>query len=219
MRASSHQEGPKSQSSQIVPIVTPEGFLYSAMSRFIFIITCVGAMASVSHANKNFSPDWTFTGSSLADAEQLGAAKWTAQKGEVIGTPSSPEGGWLLFDNPVQDVQMATSFQCAVGCQAGLVLRLEKTADGFKGVFVAISDTPGAFAVTLDAQGRFLTKEPLERGGGTVRALAPPQPPGALDATRAGGPGRGGAGRGGPPRRRGAGAGRGGPPERSPYTR
>ena len=135
-------------------------------------------MESVSHANKNFIPDWTFTGSSLADAEQLGAAKWTAQNGEVIGTPSSPDGGWLLFKNPVQDVQMATSFQCAAGCQAGLLLRLEKTADGFKGVFVSISDTPGAFAVTLDAQGRVLTKEPLERGGGTVRALAPPQPQG-----------------------------------------
>src|SRR5918994_5262248 len=207
MGASSHQEGPKSQSSQIVPIVTPERFLYSAMSRFICIITCVAAIASVSHANKNFSPDWTFTGSSLADAEQLGAAKWTARNGEVIGTPSSPDGGWLLFKNPVQDVQMATSFQCAAGCQAGLVLRVEKTADGFKGVFVSISETPAAFAVTLDAQGRILTKEPLERGGGTVRALAPPQPPGAPDAARAGGPARGGPGRGGVPGRGGAGAG------------
>ena len=174
----------------------------------------------MSHANKNFIPDWTFTGSSLADTEQLGAAKWSAQNGEVIGTPSSPDGGWLLFKNPVQDVQMATSFQCAAGCQAGLLLRLEKTADGFKGVFVSISDTPGAFAVTLDAQGRILTKEPLERGGGTVRALAPPPPPGAADAARAGGPARGGAGRGGPARGAGGGgAGRGGPPERSPYTR
>src|SRR5918994_1750951 len=207
MRASSHQEGPKSQSSQIVPIVTPEGFLYSAMSRFIFIITCVAAMASVSHANKNFSPDWTFVGSSLADAEQLGAAKWSAQNGELIGTPASPDGGWLLFKNPVQDVQMATSFQCAAGCQAGLLLRLEKTADGFKGVFVSISETPRAFAVTLDAQGRILTKEPLERGGGTVRALAPPPPPGAPDAARAGGPARGGPARGGPARG-GGGAGR-----------
>ena len=159
------------------------------MSRSILIILCVAAVASVPHANKNFIPDWTFTGSSLADAEQLGAAKWTAQNGEVIGTPSSPDGGWLLFKNPVQDVQMATSFRCAAGCQAGLLLRLEKTADGFKGVFVSISETPGAFAVTLDAQGRVLTKEPLERGGGTVRALAPPQPQGAPDAARAGGPG------------------------------
>jgi hypothetical protein len=189
------------------------------MSRFIFIITCVAAMASMSHANKNFVPDWTFTGSSLADAEQLGAAKWTAQNGEVIGTPSSPDGGWLLFENPVQDVQMATSFQCAAGCQAGLLLRLEKTADGFKGVFVSISETPGAFAVTLDAQGRVRTKEPLERGGGTVRALAPPQPLGAADATRGGGAGRGGVGRGGPGPG-GGGIGRGGGlPEGSPYTR
>src|SRR5688572_30187392 len=201
MRESSHQEGPKLRSSQIVPIAAPEGFLYSAMFRFILIILlCVAAMASVSHANKNFSPDWTFTGSSLADAEQLGAAKWTARNGEVIGTPSSPDGGWLVFKNPVQDVQMATSFQCAAGCQAGLVLRLENTADGFKGVFVSISETPGAFAVTLDAQGRVLTREPLERGGGTVRALAPPPPQGTADSARAGGLGRGGQGRGVPGR-------------------
>ena len=184
------------------------------MSRSIFIILCVAAMETVSHANKNFIPDWTFTGSSLADAAELGAAKWTAQNGEVTGTPSSPDGGWLLFKNPVQDVQMATSFQCATGCQAGVLLRLEKTADGFKGVFVSISETPGAFAVTLDEQGRVRTKEPLERGGGTVRALAPPPPPGVpADAGRAGGPGRGGPGRGG------GGRGATGPPERSPYTR
>src|SRR5688572_5695967 len=149
MRASSHQEGRKLQSSQIVPIAAPEGFLYSAMSRFILSMLCVAAMATVSLANKNFVPDWTFTGSSLADTEQLGAAKWSAQNGELIGTPASPDGGWLLFKNPVQDVQMAASFQCAAGCQAGLLLRLEKTADGFKGVFVSISETPGAFTVTL----------------------------------------------------------------------
>ncbi len=180
----------------------------------IITIVSVAGLERSTHANKNFIPDWTFTGSSIADTEQLGAAKWTAQNGEVIGTPSSPDGGWLLFTHPLQDVQMATSFQCAAGCQAGLLLRLEKTADGYKGVFVSISETPGAFAVTLDAQGRFLTKEPLERGGGTVRALAPPPSQGAAaDAGRAGGPGRGGPGRGG------GGRGATGPPERSPYTR
>jgi hypothetical protein len=190
------------------------------MFRFILILMWVAATATVSHANKNFVPDWTFTGSSLADTDQLGAAKWSAQNGELIGTPASPDGGWLLFNNSVQDVQMAAAFHCAAGCQAGLVLRLEKTVDGFKGVFVSISETPGAFAVALDAQGRIVTKEPLERGGGTVRALAPPPPPGAVDATRAGGPARGGPGRGGPARGGGGGgAARGGPPERSPYTR
>ena len=183
------------------------------MRLFFITVLCTAAFGRASHANKNFVPDWAFTGSSLSDTEQLGNARWTAQNGEVIAIPSSPDGGWLVFNKPVQDVQIATSFQCAAGCQAGLLLRLEKTADGFKGVLVSISETPGAFAVTLDAQGRVLTKEPLERGGGTVRALAPPQPQAAPDGARAGGPGRGGPGRGA-----GA-AGRGGPPEPSPYTR
>src|SRR5688500_3525474 len=178
---------------------------------FVITLCCVTALEHAAHANRNFIPDWTFTGSSLADAEQLGDARWTAQNGELTGTPSSPDGGWLLFRNAVQDVQMATSFRCGASCQAGLLLRLEKTADGFKGVFVSVSDTPGAFAVTLDQQGRFRTKEPLERGGGTVRSLAPPQPqaPPAV-AARAGGPGPG----------RGGGAGRGaGLPEGAPYAR
>src|SRR5687768_635838 len=130
----------------------------SRMIRMAAIGLFCAAALEPSHANKNFIPDWTFTGSSLADAEQLGAAKWSAQNGEVIGTASSPDGGWLLFNNSLQDVQMAASFQCAAGCQAGVVLRLEKTADGFKGVFVSISETPGAFAVTLAADGRMLTK-------------------------------------------------------------
>src|SRR5688500_4711148 len=161
---------------------------------FVITLCCVTALEHAAHANRNFIPDWTFTGSSLADAEQLGDARWTAQNGELTGTPSSPDGGWLLFKNAVQDVQMATSFRCAAGCQAGLLLRLEKTADGFKGVFVSISDTPGAFAVTLDRQGRLGTKEPLERGGRPGRPPAPPQPlaPPALAArARARGPQRG----------------------------
>ena len=192
------------------------------MSRLIRLamiaLACAGTMERVSHAHKNFVADWTFTGSSLADVEQLGDARWTARNGELTGTPLSPDGGWLLFKHPLQDVQVATSFQCAAGCQAGFLLRLEKTAEGFKGVFVSISDTPGAFAVTLDATGRFRTKEPLERGGGTVRSLAPPQPPapaaGPPAGARAGGPGAG---------PRAGGPGRGGPggalPDGSPYTR
>ena len=192
------------------------------MSRLIRLaliaLACAGSMARVSHAHKNFVADWTFTGSSLAETEQIGDARWTARNGELTGTPLAPDGGWLLFPRPLQDVQVATSFQCAAGCQAGLLLRLEKTADGFKGVFVSISETPGAFAVTLDAAGRVRTKEPLERGGGTVRSLPPPQPPAPAAAPpaapRAGGPG---------PAARAGGPGRGGPgaalPDGSPYTR
>ncbi len=195
------------------------------MSRFTQLaaitILLVTAFERGSQANRNFVADWTFTGSSLDGTDQLGDATWTAQNGELTGTPSTADGGWLLFKDSFQDIQMATSFRCAAGCQAGLLLRLEKTADGFKGVFVSISETPGAFAVTLDGQGRFRTKEPIERGGGTTRFLAPPQPQAAAGATAGRGGGRagggGGAARAGGPGR--GGAGRGGAPEGSPYTR
>jgi hypothetical protein len=187
-------------------------------------------------ANKNFMPDWTFAGSSLAETTQLGDAKWTAQNGEVTGAPSSADGGILLFKNPLQDVQVAASFRCAAGCQSGLLLRVEQTPEGYKGVLVSISDTPGAFAVTLDQQGRIKTKEALVRASGTSRFLAATPPAGGRGAPQAperggnapaGAPGApGAAGRGGAPAGPGApgGAGRaGGPngnlPADSPYTR
>jgi hypothetical protein len=178
----------------------------------VIVFGCIAAFETATQANRNFIPDWTFTGSSLADAEPLGDARWTAQNGELSGSPSSSQGGWLLFKTALQDVQMATSIKCAAGCQAGLLLRVEQTADGFKGVFVSMSDTPGAFALSLDRQGHVTQKEPLEGGGGTVRALAPPQPAPPNAAARAGGPGRGGPGGGGPGRGPGV-------PEGSPYMR
>jgi hypothetical protein len=195
----------------------------------VVLIACLAVLEGAPLANRNFIPDWTFTGSSLVETDQLGNAKWTATNGEIVGTPSSPDGGWLLFNRPLQDVQMATSFRCAAGCEAGLILRVEKTTDGFKGVFVSISETPGAFAVVLDPSGRLQSKVPLERGGGTVRSLAPPAPaapagaPAAVGgpAARAGGPGAARAGGpGGPGGARPGGPGRaGGAPEGSPYTR
>lgn len=143
-------------------------------------------------ANKNFAPDWTFTGSSMAGFETVGAADWSARDGEIVGRPAATDGGWLLLPEALQDVQVATSFRCAAGCQAGLLLRAEPTADGWKGVFVSINEAPEAFNVTLDSQGRFLTREPIAPGGGSTRYIQPP----AANAA-AGGPGGGGGGRGG----------------------
>jgi hypothetical protein len=132
----------------------------------------LGAVEGAPLANRNFAPDWTFTGSSMGELEPIGSATWAAQNGEIVGRPTTSDGGWLLLKPALQDVQIATVFQCAAGCQAGFLLRAEKTAEGYRGVFVSISDSPGAFAVTLDAQGRFKTKEPIPAGGGTVRFLS-----------------------------------------------
>ena len=89
---------------------------------FLIIVLCAAAFERGTHANKNFVPDWTFTGSSLSDTEQLGDASWAAQNGEVIAKPSSANGGWLGFNKPLQDAQMAASHvpTCSRVAQAAL---------------------------------------------------------------------------------------------------
>jgi Domain of Unknown Function (DUF1080)/FG-GAP-like repeat len=165
-------------------------------------------------ANKNFVPDWTFSGSSLASARTLGGAEWRAENGEIVGTPKTAEGGWLILDKPLQDVQFASTFRCTGGCRAGVMLRAKTTPEGIQGIYVALPDgenPAAAFALKLDPQGREIKRDPLRRAGGTVRFIAPPP-----DAAR-GGQGAGGAGRAGGGR---AGGGRGpGLPPNSPYER
>src|SRR5512135_2578473 len=74
-------------------------------------------------ANKNFIADWTFKGSSLTTFRTVGDAQWRAENGEIVGTPKTPAGGWLILDKPLQDVQFASTFRCTGGCKTGIMLR------------------------------------------------------------------------------------------------
>ena len=167
-------------------------------------------------ANKNFVPDWTFHGSSLTAYRTLGSAEWRAENGEIVGVPKTPEGGWLILDRPLQDMQFASTFRCTGGCRTGVMLRVQSTPQGTQGVFVSLPDgehPAGAFALKLDEQGRELSREQLKPGFGTVRFItpAPDNGRGGTGAARGGLPGA--QGRGGPGR-----FGRGSPPN-SPYSR
>ena len=66
-------------------------------------------------AARTFAPDWTFKGSALSGTQQVGQATWRAENGEIIGTPTGPDGGWLLLESGYQDVQVAASYKCAGG--------------------------------------------------------------------------------------------------------
>src|SRR5688500_8604437 len=77
-------------------------------------------------APATFVPDWTFKGSALTGTQQVGQATWRAENGEIIGTPTGPDGGWLLLDKGYQDVQVAAHFRCPAGCTAGVMVRSEK---------------------------------------------------------------------------------------------
>jgi hypothetical protein len=202
------------------------------------ILALVGAVLLISPAtaNKNFVPDWTFKGSALGQWRTLGGADWHAENGEIVGTPKTADGGWLIMDKSLQDTQFAATFRCTGGCKAGVLLRTETTPEGIKGVYVALPDGQnpgGAFALKLDPQGREVSREALPRANGTVRVLTDaaaggrggagagrgaPGAPGAAPGATPGAPGAApAAGRGGG--RAGGGGFGGGTPADFPYTR
>jgi len=194
----------------------------------VLALAGIALWMSSAQANKNFVPDSTFTGSALGQWRTVGNATWRAENGEIIGTPKTAEGGWLIMDKPLQDTQFAATYQCTGGCKAGVMLRTEATPAGIKGVFVQLpdgTDQAGSFALKLDPQGHEVSREALPRANGTVRVLTDA----AAGGGRGGGAGRGAAaasrggrgaagfsgGRGG----RGGGGGGGGLAADSPYTR
>jgi hypothetical protein len=164
----------------------------------------MAAVAAVSiglsgQAARTFAPDWTFKGSALTGTQQVGQATWRAENGEIIGTPTGPDGGWLLLESGYQDVQVAAAYKCAGECTAGVMVRSEKGSDATRGVYTVISgDERTTAAVTVDAQGRIASREPLTRNAGGQARFAPPAPaPGAAGGAGRGG-GRGGRGGAGP---------------------
>ena len=162
------------------------------------VAAAVLALAGVALSAQNYLSDTPYRALSMAGVRVLGDAAWRAEKGEYIGTPKSPAGGWLVLDRSLQDVGVFGEFRCTGGCRTGILLRAESTATGMKGVYVSLlGDEPGTYAVTLDANGRELTRERLRAAGGQIRFAPPPPPAGA----RAGGaaPAAAAAGRGGPP--------------------
>ncbi len=157
--------------------------------RIYWITGIVAAAISVALAASPavFIPDATFHGSSLTGWHPLGQAKWRAENGQIVGTPGEG-GGWLVLDKSYQDVGFFTSFRCASGCKTGVLLRAEKTPQGMKGIYLSLNDGDlAAYRVTLDAEGRELSRDALRPGGGQMRIAPPPAPAGGRGGRAAGG--------------------------------
>ena len=125
-----------------------------------------------------FRPTYLFKGSSLTGFRALGGADWKAQNGELIATlKPSANTSWLMLDQRYQDVGFHALFQCTGGSETGVLFRLEQTAEGFKGVLVSIKESEiGSYRVTLDSQGKELTRQKLRSAGSIVRIAPPPNP-------------------------------------------
>jgi hypothetical protein len=156
----------------------------------VFLAVWVTTAAAVAASGPTFTPDYTFTGSSIKGWHTLGNAKWAADQGTITGTPAANGGGWLVLDDSYQDISVYTKFKCDDECEAGILLRAEKTPDGgLKGVYVSISDPMMAsYAVTIDANGAITKRDKLPGGGGLIRVAPQPTP------APAGGGGAGAAG-------------------------
>ena len=161
---------------------------------------------------KLFKPDGVFKGSTLTGWHTLGAADWRAENGVLIGrAKAGADGGWLVMDRGLQDLMLYANVRCDGACQAGVLMRAEKSADGgLRGVYVSLSDGDiHSYVVTLDAQGKETGREPIvaaaRGGGGGGRAGRAGGGAGAA-AAAPGGAAAGGAAAGGAPA--GAGGGR-----------
>jgi hypothetical protein len=125
----------------------------------------------------SFHPDVTFQGSELKAWHIYGEAEWSAENGELVGKPKQAGGGWLMLDHSYQDVGLYAEFKCTGGCETGVLFRAEKTPDGMKGIYVALSDPDlPTYGVAIDAQGKIVERTQLRHGGGLERIAPPPNP-------------------------------------------
>jgi hypothetical protein len=137
----------------------------------------------------SFSPDYSFKGSSLTGWKSLGNAAWQANNGEI--TVNANGGSAILASGKsFQDVAVHLLIKAAPGSEAGLLVRMEKTDDGYKALLVSIKDNEAnTYRVKLDAQGKELSRDVL-RGAGNIIRVAPKPPvvaPGAQPRRGGGG--------------------------------
>ena len=125
----------------------------------------LGGLARNAHADgPNFRADYKLEGSSLDGWKKVGAAEWKLEGGTLTGTPTNASGGWLMLDKSFADLGLYANVHCSAGCKTGFLLRAQKTPAGWSGLYVSMTpDDLGAYAVTLDATGKELSRQKLEK--------------------------------------------------------
>src|SRR5262245_66082456 len=102
-------------------------------------VIAIAALLTAQGPANEFTPDTTFSGSSLKEWTTLGAVDWQAQSGEIVGRPKSAQGGWLVLGKSYQDVNFFTRFRCSGPCQSGVLFRMQKSNAGMTGVYVSLA--------------------------------------------------------------------------------
>jgi hypothetical protein len=142
------------------------------------VVTIAAMGVNSAPAQKDFVPDYAFKGATLAGWHTLGSAAWQAKNGGIEGDGASG-GGWLVSDRKFQDVRVFVRLECQGQCNAGLLLRAERTPDnGLHGDYVSLSDGDvNTYRVTLDAQGNELSRAKLSDAPPEVTGISGPSRP------------------------------------------
>lgn len=126
----------------------------------------LGPAAGVQAAGPTFAADKAFAASELSGLKSLGTARWTTQNDELVGRAARGSDGWLILPLQLSNLAGYAEFRCDRECAAGILFRAEPTANGgLRGVL--LSSAPkggGVFAVEIDAQGREVSRAPLQAG-------------------------------------------------------
>src|SRR5438045_7803795 len=126
-------------------------------SRFLRLVTPSMLLGLAFGVGPSFRPDRTVKGFTLAGWRTVGPVNWKVENGLITGTPRQDAGGILMLDESLQDVGFYAAFRCVPGCRTGILMRLTKSGDGMKGVYISLTDpSVRSYKVNLNAQGQIV---------------------------------------------------------------
>ena len=103
-------------------------------------------------------------GATLSGWHTMGAARWTAENGEIVGSAGA---GWLVLDRGYEDAGIRFSFRCNQ-CQTGVLLRDAKAGDGSQGTYLSLAgpDAGTMYRLDLNARGEETARKELGKPKG-----------------------------------------------------
>lgn len=143
----------------------------------VFTFAQVSQDTTITKPSLTFIPEFTFEDSGIKDWTIIGDADWKVQNGEIIGSAKSgSSGGYLMLNRSFQDVGLRTLFKPDNTGELGILFRIEKINDEYKGILLSIKGTEVShFQVLLDKNGKEKSRQKLRPGGGIRYRLAPPE--------------------------------------------
>src|SRR5579862_2936100 len=103
-----------------------------ALAAGAFVILVSFATGQVPSGRQSVA-ERVFNGSTLAGWHTVGSAEWRVEQGAIVGTVRNGSDGWLVLDTVYGNAAVDLGFECN-GCEPGILLRSEKTANQTSGV-------------------------------------------------------------------------------------